>query len=44
MLSRGLRNPLVPIINMMQLLRLQKNEGTLQQQAYPMIEGCAILS
>jgi two-component system CheB/CheR fusion protein len=38
MLSHELRNPLVPIINMMQLLRLQKNEDTLQQQAYTMIE------
>jgi signal transduction histidine kinase len=38
MLSHELRNPLVPIINMMQLLRLQKNEDTLQQQTYTMIE------
>jgi signal transduction histidine kinase len=36
--SHELRGPMVPITNMMQLLRLQKGESTLQQQAYTMIE------
>jgi signal transduction histidine kinase len=36
--SHELHSSLVPIINMMQLLCLQKNEDTFQQQAYAMIE------
>ena len=38
MLSHELRNPLAPIANAVQLLRLQKNEGPLQQQARAIIE------
>ena len=38
MLSHELRNPLAPIVNAVQLLRLQPNEGPLQQQARAMIE------
>jgi len=38
MLSHELRNPLAPIANAVQLLRLQPNEGPLQQQARAMIE------
>ncbi len=33
MLSHELRNPLAPILNAVQLLRLQKSENPLQQQA-----------
>ncbi len=38
MLSHELRNPLAPIANAVQLLRLQKNEDQLQQQARSIIE------
>ncbi len=38
MLSHELRNPLAPIANAVQLLRLQKNEDPLQQQARTIIE------
>ena len=38
MLSHELRNPLAPISNAVQLLRLQKNEDQLQQQARTIIE------
>ena len=38
MLSHELRNPLAPIANALQLLRLQKNENPLQQQAHSIIE------
>ena len=38
MLSHELRNPLAPISNAVQLLRLQTNEGPLQQQARTIIE------
>ncbi|HVK18909.1 MAG TPA: PAS domain S-box protein [Fimbriiglobus sp.] len=38
MLSHELRNPLAPISNAVQLLRLQKNENALQQQARTIIE------
>ena len=38
MLSHELRNPLAPISNAVQLLRLQKNEDPLQQQARTIIE------
>jgi PAS domain S-box-containing protein len=38
MLSHELRNPLAPILNAVQLLRLQKNEEPLQQQARTIIE------
>ncbi|MHB8974062.1 MAG: PAS domain-containing hybrid sensor histidine kinase/response regulator [Pirellulaceae bacterium] len=38
MLSHELRNPLAPISNAVQLLRLQENEGHLQQQARTIIE------
>ena len=38
MLSHELRNPLAPITNAVQLLRLQKNEDKLQQQACTIIE------
>ncbi len=38
MLSHELRNPLAPIANALQLLRLQKNELPLQQQARTIIE------
>ena len=38
MLSHELRNPLAPISNAMHLLRLQKNEGPVQQQARGIIE------
>ena len=38
MLSHELRNPLAPILNAVQLLRLQKNENQLQQQARTIIE------
>jgi len=38
MLSHELRNPLAPISNAVQLLRLQQNEDQLQQQARSIIE------
>ena len=38
MLSHELRNPLAPIANAVQLLRLQKNENQLQHQARTIIE------
>ena len=38
MLSHELRNPLAPILNAVHLLRLQKNENQLQQQARTIIE------
>jgi PAS domain S-box-containing protein len=38
MLSHELRNPLAPIMNAVQLLGLQKDEGLLQQQARTIIE------
>jgi len=38
MLSHELRNPLAPILNAVHLLRLQKNENQLQQQAHTIIE------
>jgi PAS domain S-box-containing protein len=38
MLSHELRNPLAPIMNAVQLLRLQKNESGLQQQARSIIQ------
>jgi len=38
MLGHELRNPLAPITNALQLLRLQKNEDTLQHQARTIIE------
>ena len=38
MLSHELRNPLAPIANAVQLLRLQPNEGPLQQNARTIIE------
>ncbi len=38
MLSHELRNPLAPILNAVQLLRLEKNENELQQQARIIIE------
>ena len=38
MLSHELRNPLAPIANALQLLRLQPNEDPLQQQARTIIE------
>jgi len=38
MLSHELRNPLAPIANAVQLLRLQKNEGQVQQKARTIIE------
>jgi PAS domain S-box-containing protein len=38
MLSHELRNPLAPIMNAVQLLGLQKDEGQLQQQARTIIE------
>jgi PAS domain S-box-containing protein len=38
MLSHELRNPLAPISNAVHLLRLQKNENQLQQQARTVIE------
>ena len=38
MLSHELRNPLAPIANALQLLRQQKNEDPLQQQARTIIE------
>ena len=38
MLSHELRNPLAPITNAVQLLRLQKNEDKLQHQACTIIE------
>ena len=38
MLSHELRNPLAPIASAVQLLRLQKNEGQLQNQARTIIE------
>ena len=38
MLGHELRNPLAPITNAVQLLRLQKNPGKLQQQACSIIE------
>ena len=38
MLGHELRNPLAPIINSVQLLSLQKNEGKIQQQARTIIE------
>lgn len=38
MLSHELRNPLAPILNAVQLLRLQPNEGGVQQQAHIIIE------
>ena len=38
MLSHELRNPLAPIANAVQLLRLQKNEAPIQQQARTIIE------
>ena len=38
MLSHELRNPLAPITNAVQLLRLQKNEDKLQHQARTIIE------
>ena len=38
MLSHELRNPLAPICNAVQLLRLQKNEDPIQQQARGIIE------
>ncbi len=38
MLSHELRNPLAPILNAVQLLRLEKNESGLQRQARTIIE------
>jgi PAS domain S-box-containing protein len=38
MLGHELRNPLAPITNAVELLRLQKNKGKLQQQACAIIE------
>ena len=38
MLGHELRNPLAPIANALQLMRLQKNEDKLQQQARAIIE------
>jgi PAS domain S-box-containing protein len=38
MLGHELRNPLAPIANAVELLRLQKNEGKLQHQARTIIE------
>jgi len=38
MLSHELRNPLAPILNAVQLLRLQRDESGLQQQARSIIE------
>ena len=38
MLSHELRNPLAPILNAVQLLRLEKNENELQQKARIIIE------
>jgi len=38
MLSHELRNPLAPIVNAVQLLRLQPNEGLIQQNARTIIE------
>ena len=38
MLSHELRNPMTPILNAVQLLRLQKNENQLQHQARTIIE------
>jgi PAS domain S-box-containing protein len=38
MLSHELRNPLAPIANAVQLLRLEKNEDSIQQQARLIIE------
>ena len=38
MLSHELRNPLAPILNAVQLLRLQKGENPIQQQARTIIE------
>ena len=38
MLSHELRNPLAPILNAVQLLRLQRGESRLQQQARTIIE------
>jgi len=38
MLSHELRNPLAPILNAVQLLRVQKNENELQHQACTIIE------
>jgi len=38
MLSHELRNPLAPIVNAVQLLRLQKDEAPLQQSARTIIE------
>jgi CheY-like chemotaxis protein len=38
MLSHELRNPLAPILNAVQLLRLQRDESRLQQQARTIIE------
>lgn len=38
MLGHELRNPLAPIVNALQLLRLQKNENQLQQQGRTIIE------
>ena len=38
MLGHELRNPLAPLANAVQLLRMQKNEDPLQQQAHGIIE------
>jgi signal transduction histidine kinase len=38
MLSHELRNPLAPIVNAVQILRLQKEEGPIQRQARTIIE------
>jgi PAS domain S-box-containing protein len=38
MLSHELRNPLAPLLNAVHLLRLQKDENLIQQQAISMIE------
>src|ERR1022692_2804898 len=38
MLGHELRNPLAPISNAVQILRLQRNEAPLQQQAHTIIE------
>ena len=38
MLGHELRNPLAPIVNAVQLLRLQKNEGPTERQARSVIE------
>lgn len=38
MLSHELRNPLAPIVNAVQVLRLQPNEGPIQKQARAIIE------